>query len=59
MSSANNKIECVACSAEFTVKFDDEDFAAQYCPNCGNEIMGDIEIVENIDPEFLYDEFDD
>lgn len=52
-------IECIACSAEFTVRFEDDDFTLQYCPSCGNTILGELELIEDIDPEFLYDEFDD
>jgi predicted RNA-binding Zn-ribbon protein involved in translation (DUF1610 family) len=53
------KHECVVCSAEFTLKFEDEDFETRYCPSCGNELMSDIELIENIDPDLLYDEFDE
>lgn len=53
------KHECVVCGAQFEIKLEDDDFEVRFCPCCGNEMMEDLEIVEHIDPEMLYDEFDD
>ena len=53
------KHECIGCSAQFEVTFDDDDFTVKFCPNCGQELLGEIELVDDIDPELLYDEFDE
>lgn len=57
--SDNNTYECYICSAEFDVQYEDKDFEVKFCPNCGNELMGKIELVDDIDPDMIYDDLDE
>lgn len=53
------KHECFSCLAQFDVSFEDNDYQVVYCPNCGQLLSTEIDLVDEIDPKLLYDEFDD
>lgn len=51
--------ECFACGAQFKIEFDDEEMRLNYCPNCGQETIDGIEILDTIDPSLYTEEDDD